>query len=98
MAYVFLLLALLSVGSAPAAAHSSCKNHGGPAGCDKKTERVVCADGWIDLNAPCPKKKPVKPTARELKFKPETKRGQILKPGEPPPVSTIEESQKDLTR
>ena len=36
------------------------------------------------------------PSTRVLKFKPETTHGQILSPGEKPPASTLEESQKQL--
>jgi len=78
-------------------AESACQKHGGPNGCDKASNRVLCADGALDMNVPCPKKKKPKSAKRELKFKPADTHGQIVGPGEKPPASTIEQSQTDLS-
>lgn len=50
-------------------------------------------------NAECDRlgaKTKTKTSARLLKFKSETTHGQILSPGEEPPATTLEESQKEL--
>jgi hypothetical protein len=86
-----------------------CGGHGGVAGCDQASLRVICMDGSLDMRFPCTTnasarkaaartKKPKRPKVKELKFKPDTTHGQIRSPGEPVPVSTIEQSQRDLSR
>jgi hypothetical protein len=71
-----------------------CAGHGGVAGCDSSSGRVLCSDGALDVRYPCSGSahKRRQPRQRVLKFKPPTNRGQILSPGEKPPPTTLEKS------
>src|SRR5471032_1288400 len=72
-----------------------CAGHGGVAGCDR-SGLVTCQDGTLDRfrcdssSTAGHQKKP-----RVLKFKPPPDRGQILKPGENPPSTTLKQSEKE---
>ena len=78
---------------------SRCGGHGGVAGCDPSSGRVLCEDGSLDMRYSCSAKghrtqahKPHPPKTRVLKFKPATNNGQILSPGEKPSPTTLEDS------
>src|SRR4051812_17344719 len=100
----------VALGTAPrllAADRPKCGGHNGAGGCDPRMQHVLCGDGTPDMRFTCSahtaaKKKsaskPPKTETLELKLPSRTKRGQILLPGEKPPASTLQQSQKDLSQ
>ena len=61
-----------------------------------QTKEAVARASFYDVECDRLRPKPRK-SSQVLKFKSETSHGQILAPGEKPPASTLDESQKDLT-
>jgi hypothetical protein len=103
---VGVVFAMLISAAVSHAAARPCQDHEGVARCDPNGQ-VVCKDGELDERFSCssiphnPQQATgggLKRRRREkvLKFKPVPDRGQILKPGEPQPSDTLEESYREL--
>src|SRR4051812_32195431 len=89
----FLTLSLALPGMA--IAKKPCGAHAGKAGCDP-SGFVLCQDGAVDRSFHCETVIKHKKGKKELKFRPPPDKGQILKPGEPPPADTLEESYREM--
>jgi hypothetical protein len=92
---LFLLMMLNLILAAPAMAKKACAKHGGAAGCDPNGF-ALCQDGAVDRAFHCEMVHKRKPQTKEIKFKKAPDRGQIQKPGEPPPVDTLEQSYHEM--
>lgn len=70
----------------------ACVGHGGYIRCSS-SGFSVCEDGTLDKRSPCSRQKS---RERKLRFKKRPDRGQVLKPGETPPDTTLKDSYREL--